>query len=512
MSTAASKLQRASGQEKAGSTDALLPSRRLPNVIAEYTRSVFKSELARMDGKLAEDVGAALSGHCLYLRNALCPLTDFSLLRSLMADMEARESDASAPGTGMINWSKHYKYDDPDFSPTFQRVLAALSDYFDVDIHATRLNFYPDASSWKPFHHDSHAYGLKGVREDFTMGASFGAARDLAFLHPSSGQTFSFPQTNGDIFAFDTDVNKRFQHGVPRAASNATGPRFSIIAWGRRRQITERNGGLPGSRPTENPVNADAERRAQKGEREDTASAQGQGLQPAYDASGKINEKGPDIAAVSALVAAFIAAEEERAAAATGGNAAAGGRALKARGLGSRQTSGQDAGAQHSSGKDKMQTGAAGAGPEGSPGADAEVHKVEAAAEPEDTNIGAVAVVASGAPAPAGTASRGVGAAGRGRVQGGAFAAGRGRGPAAAAAAPSAPSPGGLASARSAWGPSRAAGTPAAGAGAGGGAAAAAAGAGKFAGAWGPRAAAGAGAGAGAGAAAGGASSWGPRR
>jgi hypothetical protein len=54
-------------------------------------------------------------------------------------------------------------------------------------VHASRLNFYPNSSSWKPFHHDSHAYGDKGTKEDFTMGASFGASRQLVFLHPPSG-------------------------------------------------------------------------------------------------------------------------------------------------------------------------------------------------------------------------------------------------------------------------------------------------------------------------------------
>jgi hypothetical protein len=83
-------------------------------------------------------------------------------------------------------------------------------------------------------------------KEDFTMGASFGATRELVFMHPKSGgQQFSFPQKNGDVFAFDSVVNQRFQHGVPRAASSSTAPapRFSIIAWGRRRSLTARNAG-----------------------------------------------------------------------------------------------------------------------------------------------------------------------------------------------------------------------------------------------------------------------------
>jgi hypothetical protein len=38
------------------------------------------------------------------------------------------------------------------------------------------------------------------------MGASFGSTRELAFKHVASGQIFTFPQGNGDIFAFTSEV------------------------------------------------------------------------------------------------------------------------------------------------------------------------------------------------------------------------------------------------------------------------------------------------------------------
>jgi len=72
-----------------------------------------------------------------------------------------------------------------------------------------------DGTDWKPFHHDSHAYGAGGKKEDFTVGASFGGERSLAFQHPS-GHEFTIPQRNGDIFAFTSKVNKCFKHGVPK--------------------------------------------------------------------------------------------------------------------------------------------------------------------------------------------------------------------------------------------------------------------------------------------------------
>jgi len=143
----------------------------------------------------------------------------------------------------MVNWSKHLKHENPDFSPTFNQIITKMANYFDVEVYASRLNFYCDGSDWKPFHHDSHAYVGSGIREDFTMGASFGASRQLVFLHPSSGQTFAFPQNNGDVFAFTAEANKRFQHGIPKV-NQIVGPRFSIIAWGIRRSITLRNSAI----------------------------------------------------------------------------------------------------------------------------------------------------------------------------------------------------------------------------------------------------------------------------
>jgi hypothetical protein len=233
------------------------------------------------------DILPVLEGGCIYLPGFLCPSTDYTLLKDLTADLQNYGHDAS--GSSFINWSQHLKFENPSFSPTFQSILARLEAYFNVEILATRLNFYRDGSDWKPFHHDSHAYGHGGKKEDFTMGASFGSMRELAFRHEGSGLQFNFPQGNGDIFAFDSDVssycvcvymcvyvclciymsttspfsltlthslslshththtfsqvNKAFKHGVPKCKGNPAnvGSRFSIIAWGRRRSLNEKN-------------------------------------------------------------------------------------------------------------------------------------------------------------------------------------------------------------------------------------------------------------------------------
>jgi hypothetical protein len=54
----------------------------------------------------------------------------------------------------------------------------------------------------------------------------------LEFKHDETELKFSFPQNNGDVFAFNNDVNKKFQHGVPKDIQCREN-RISIIVWGK---------------------------------------------------------------------------------------------------------------------------------------------------------------------------------------------------------------------------------------------------------------------------------------
>ena len=200
------------------------------NMASKFAKGAMRSEISLADGQLAADFESVIKGEAIYLPEFHCGKTDFALLAGLAKDMETHE--LASEGGGMVNWSKHLKHENPEFSQTFARIVHAMSEYFDVEVYATRLNFYRDGTDWKPFHHDSHAFGGREKREDFTMGASFGGERELTFLHEPSGTQFSFPQRNGDVFAFTTQVNKRFKHGVPKLTRGIGGPRFSIIAWG----------------------------------------------------------------------------------------------------------------------------------------------------------------------------------------------------------------------------------------------------------------------------------------
>ena len=214
------------------------------NDALKFASKALRGESARVDGTLLRDFQAVMDGNAIYLRHFHCAARDYGVLCALGREMEAEAGRDDGGSSGMVNWSKHLKSENPEFSETFHKIVDAMATYFDVEVYATRMNFYRDGTDWKPFHHDSHAYGGRAQREDFTMGASFGGSRELVFLHEPSGQTFTFPQNNGDVFAFTSDVNKAFKHGVPKAAkSGQSDPRFSIIAWGRRRSVNSRNGG-----------------------------------------------------------------------------------------------------------------------------------------------------------------------------------------------------------------------------------------------------------------------------
>lgn len=222
------------------------------NQAGRYMTSLLKSDFDRTDmSGLVTVTEKILKDGCIYIPNFFCKSDDKTIFNKILKELEnnitpnpthqglrtSKEEDhlggaSSLPGQ-LVSWSQHLKHENPEFSPTFNEIINKMAKYFKVEIYATRLNYYRDGFDWKPFHHDSHAYiEGKDVREDFTMGASFGDSRELVFLHVDTKNRFSFPQNNGDIFAFNTDVNKKFMHGIPES-NRVSGPRISIIAWGK---------------------------------------------------------------------------------------------------------------------------------------------------------------------------------------------------------------------------------------------------------------------------------------
>lgn len=119
--------------------------------------------------------------------------------------------------------------------PTFNMVLDKITRYFNMDVKATRLNWYRDSSEWKPFHHDAAAIKPKMARtQNFTAAVSFGAERDAAFEHAKTKTIISMPQPNGTIYTFGKDVNIMWKHGIPQLPpeKQTDEGRISIILWG----------------------------------------------------------------------------------------------------------------------------------------------------------------------------------------------------------------------------------------------------------------------------------------
>lgn len=127
---------------------------------------------------------------------------------------------------------------------TFQNIIRRLEEYFNMDVKATRFNWYRHSSEWKPFHRDLYAYmdEEKAKVQNFTVGVSFGMTRDIAFedaLEPQGHRrVISFPLTNGTTYFFTRDINAHWRHGVPQVTGHTDMDhgRISIIAWGSVRQ------------------------------------------------------------------------------------------------------------------------------------------------------------------------------------------------------------------------------------------------------------------------------------
>jgi len=198
-------------------------SNKSTNRAKHYAKNLFRSQIDMCNGSLIEDYKKVLDGGCYYLPNFFEKTDEREIFNKLKYEL------ANNKECNMVSWSKHFKFENPDFLSTFNDIVKKMAEHFNVEVCQTRLNYYPNRHSYKPMHHDRHKYGDK--REDFTMGASFGGTRALEFKHVKSGNQFKFTQNNGDVFSFDTEINQKFMHGVPKTFKK-TGSRFSIIAWG----------------------------------------------------------------------------------------------------------------------------------------------------------------------------------------------------------------------------------------------------------------------------------------
>lgn len=122
--------------------------------------------------------------------------------------------------------------------PTFGVIVEEMAAYYGMKVKATRLNWYKGGNDWKPFHHDAAAVKPdKAATQNFTVAASFGATRDVAFQWASmrkdkQSPVLAVPLHQGDTYAFAKDVNIMWKHGILQQQDSCFTPRISIILWG----------------------------------------------------------------------------------------------------------------------------------------------------------------------------------------------------------------------------------------------------------------------------------------
>ncbi len=118
--------------------------------------------------------------------------------------------------------------------PTFSMVIERIRTFFNMDIQATRFNWYKDTSQWKPFHHDSaYVNPEKAKVQNFTVAVSFGATRDAAFEHAKTKTVVSMPQGDGHVYCFSSDTNGIWRHGILQDIPVRDQSRISCICWGK---------------------------------------------------------------------------------------------------------------------------------------------------------------------------------------------------------------------------------------------------------------------------------------
>jgi len=122
--------------------------------------------------------------------------------------------------------------------PTFTLVIDRLVKYFNVDVKATRFNWYKDTNQWKPFHHDAAAVDPKKAKnQNITIAVSFGCTRNIGLESgektKDTRKVLSFEQSDGQIYVFTNKTNELWRHGILQEKEFKDEGRISIIVWGK---------------------------------------------------------------------------------------------------------------------------------------------------------------------------------------------------------------------------------------------------------------------------------------
>ena len=180
-----------------------------------------------------------------------CKEDDWSLYYQLVEEMREQQKKG-VDQSEWISWHEgaHLISKNPKGSKTYQLIQEKIAKYFGIAQKSvgTRFNWYRDSSDWKPSHHDSAAFNPhRALNQNITVGVSFGATRELSFLHAQNKTRVYFPQTNGMLFSFGRDVNIQWKHGInalPADEQDGRG-RISIVLWGLVPDVIEEAGSPP---------------------------------------------------------------------------------------------------------------------------------------------------------------------------------------------------------------------------------------------------------------------------
>jgi len=204
-----------------------------------------------LEHTVSKSFDGVLSGGARHLRGVYGDVRDLGLFEALRKELGRGEGAWSrgTKGSARIKWSipglngcglldgEIVQDLHGDELPAFSFVLRSLSESVGAELLSWWVNIYEEGNVGLGFHHDhqSNNQGLRWGRVfDVTAGASFGACRELTFRHTATSREFNFPQANGDIFAFDTQTDLEFKHGIYRE-KKLCGPRISVIIVGKSR-------------------------------------------------------------------------------------------------------------------------------------------------------------------------------------------------------------------------------------------------------------------------------------
>lgn len=167
----------------------------------------------------------------------LCEMTQPNLLKMWHGNDKIEGTHLIADDK--LGW-KHY-------APTFKFILERLQYYFNVDIKATRFNWYQDTNQWKPFHFDAAAFDpKKRETQNITIALSLGGTRSTALEFAEKNKnntqtTIAIPIADGEIYAFTNTTNDIWRHGILQEKEYKDEGRISIIIWGWTDYVSELN-------------------------------------------------------------------------------------------------------------------------------------------------------------------------------------------------------------------------------------------------------------------------------